>query len=487
MAFMEELDKIVGKKNVYDDQESLQAFSMDESFVHPVMPVGVVKPGSVEEVQQVVRWANRTKTPLVPVSSGGPHFHGDTVPSMGGALIVDMSRMNKIVRIDRRNRVAMVEPGVTFGELVREMAKDGLAPFLPLSPKRKKSVLASILEREPITMPRYHWESQDPLRCVEVVFGTGDLFRTGSAVGPGTLEEQWAVGRAQVRPFGPSWFDFAKFIQGGEGTIGIATWATVACRPLPSIGKTFFVPSEKLETLIDFTRKLMWKKLGQDILILNKQNLASLTAKDHESIQTLRNRLPQWVVIVSIEGFGLLPEERIDYQTAELMELAQSFGLVPATKLAKIRGEQMGDILAGPSEEPYWKLRYKGGCHDLFFLTTLDKTPNFIKGVNQLAVSYDLPTADIGVYLQPTVQGVSCHCEFNVSFDPQKGKEKSRVKAFDGKAARTITGMQGFFSRPYGPWKDIAYGNSTETVVAQRKIKGIFDPNDIMNPGKLCF
>jgi FAD/FMN-containing dehydrogenase len=395
--------------------------------------------------------------------------------------------MKKVVRVDRRNRVVMVEPGVTFGELIPEMAKKGLAPFLPLSPKPTKSVVASLLEREPITMPRYHWESQDPLRCLEVVYGTGDLFRTGSAVGPGTLEEQWAVGKAQSRPFGPSWFDFAKFVQGGQGSMGIVTWTTVACRPLPSIRKTFLLPSDKLETLIEFTRKMLWKKLGQDLLIVNRHNLACLVGTDQESIQILRDRLPQWIALVSIEGFGLLPEDRVDYQTAEFMELAQSYGLVPATKLAKIRGEQISDILSHPSEEPYWKLRYKGGCQDIFFLTTMDRTPEFINGINSLAVTHNVPTADIGVYLQPTLQGVSCHCEFNLSYAPKDTVETDKVKAFDAEAPRIITSMRGFFSRPYGAWTDVAWGNSSETVMAQRKIKAIFDPNDIMNPGKLCF
>lgn len=487
MPEIDGLNNIVGQEHVSDDHDNLSAYSMDESFVHPIMPVGVVKPGSVEEVQQVIRWGNETNTPLVPVSSGTPRFHGDTIPSTGGAVMVDMGRLNKVVRVDSRNRVVMIEPGVTFGELIPELEKEGLAPFLPLSPKSTKSVVASLLEREPITMPRYHWESQDPLRCLEVVYGTGDLFRTGSAIGPGTLEEQWAVGKAQSRPFGPSWFDFAKFVQGGQGTMGIVTWTTVACRPLPRIRNTYFVPSENLETLIDFTRKMLWKKLGQDLLILNRHNLACLIAEDQERILDLREQLPQWTALVSIEGFGLLPEDRADYQTAELMETAQSFGLSPATRLAKIRGEQISTMLSQPSEEPYWKLRYKGGCQDTFFLTTMDKAPNFIKAMKNLAVSHELTATNMGVYIQPMLQGVSCHCEFNLSYDVQNRVETENVRTFDVEAPRVITSMQGFFSRPYGAWTDVAWGNSSETVMAQRKIKAIFDPNDIMNPGKLCF
>lgn len=487
MAYLKKLYDIVGKKHVIEDIDILEEYSGDNSFTSRIMPVGIASPGSQEEVKKIVEWANETNTPLVPVSSGGPHFHGGTVPGIGGAVIVDMSRMNKIIRVDRNNRVVMVEPGVTFGELIPAMEKEGLAPFLPLAPRSSKSVLASALEREPITMPRYHWDNQDPLRCLEVIYGSGDLLRTGSAVGPGTLEEQWEVGRAQVRPMGPSLHDFAKLVQGGQGTMGIVTWATLACRPFPSIKKVFFIPSQKIDPLIDFTYKILWKKLGQDCLILNKHNLASLIGNNNNDISALRERLPQWAAIVSIEGFGKLPEDRVEYQSAEFMEVAQSFGLEPATRLLKSRGEQMAHILTNPSDDPFWKLRFKGGCQDLFFLSTLDMAPQFIKKVKTLSISNDFPVPDIGVTIQPTLHGTNCHCEFNFSYDMQNASESDRVRILDQKASKMIAANQGFFSRPYGSWSKIAYGNNHETVVTQRKIKEIFDPNNIMNPGKLCF
>lgn len=116
-----ELAKIVGSKNILDSPRILEEYSRDLSFVPRIRPRCVVKPASVAEVQGVVKWANETLTPLVPVSSGSPHFRGDTVPGVGGSVIVDLSRMKKIIRVDPRNKVAMVEPGVTFGELQSEL------------------------------------------------------------------------------------------------------------------------------------------------------------------------------------------------------------------------------------------------------------------------------------------------------------------------------------------------------------------------------
>ena len=137
---------------------------------------------------------------------------------MGGAVIVDLSRMNKIIRIDPRNKIAMVEPGTTFGELQRELSKEGLCAYMPLAPRSSKSVIGSMLEREPITRPSHHWDSTDPLLCAEVVFGTGDRFRTGEASGPDTIEEQWVMGRVQMNPFGHSHMDVQRLVAGAQGT-----------------------------------------------------------------------------------------------------------------------------------------------------------------------------------------------------------------------------------------------------------------------------
>ena len=178
-----ELAKIVGSRNVLNSPEILEEYSGDSSFAPQVRPLCVVKPGNIEEVQGVVKWANETLTPLVPVSSGPPHSRGDTVPGVGGSVVVDLSSMKRIIRVDSSNKVAIVEPGVTFGELQSELEKVGMHAYMPLAPCSSKSVIGSVLEREPITIPSHHWDATDPMLCAEVVFGTGDKLRTGEAAG----------------------------------------------------------------------------------------------------------------------------------------------------------------------------------------------------------------------------------------------------------------------------------------------------------------
>jgi hypothetical protein len=217
MIQKEKLVKIVGARNVSDDQAVLDAYSRDISFVNTVKPACVVKPKTEAEIKQVVQLANKTNTPLVSVSSGEPRFRGDTVPSTGGAVIVDLSGMRKIIRVDRYHRNAMVETGVTFGELIAAAAKEGIRLNMPLLPKKSKSVVGSMLEREPVLMPKYQWDISDPLACVGVVFGNGEEFRTGQAAGPGTIKEQWKAGAVQKAPYGPGTVAFHRIIQGAQG------------------------------------------------------------------------------------------------------------------------------------------------------------------------------------------------------------------------------------------------------------------------------
>ena len=479
------LGKIIGSSNVLDGPETLQTYSGDIDFVPGIEPKCIARPVNAGEVQGIMKWANDTGTPLVPVSSGAPHFRGDTVPGIEGAVIVDLSRMKRIVRIDPVNKLAMVEPGVTYGELQPELEKAGLCAYMPLAPRHNKSVIGSVLEREPVTMPSHHWDSTDPLLCAEVVFGSGERFRTGEASGPDTVEEQWEIDRVQMNPFGHSHVDFQRLIAGAQGTIGIVTWATLKCCYLSSVSRALLVPSETIEPLIDLIYKPLKFRLGGKMFILNGLNLACLLGDSPREIKEFYKVLPKWVLFAGFEGYGILPEEKVDFEEADFKDMAESCGLKPQTAIPGAKAEDVALLLCKPSPEPYWKTRFKGGFQDIFFLTTLDKTPDFTAAMSGLSKPYKYPADNIGVYIQPVVQGTSCHCEFNLYYDPSEESEK--VKQLVNAGSEKFAGMGGFFSRPYPTWKETAYRSAAGTLAMQRKIKEIFDPKGILNPGKLCF
>ncbi len=145
------------------------------------------------------------------------------------------------------------------------------------------------------------------------------------------------------------------------------------------------------------------------------------------------------------------------------------------------------EAILSPSREPYWKLRYKGKCQDIFFLTTLSKTPEFVSTAYSVAEGHGYPTSDIGIYIQPLQQGASCHCEFSFPYDPGNPKETARAQRLFTEASEQLSKQGAFFSRPYGIWADLAFGRDAATTRLLRQMKGIFDPNKVMNPGKLCF
>jgi FAD/FMN-containing dehydrogenase len=483
----EDLTKVVGTEHVFDDEETLQLYATDESFTSPGRPWCVVMPKTTEEVQQIVQWANQYNEPLTPVSSpGGPRFHGDTIPSQGGVM-VDLSGMNKILNVHSRDKVAMVEPGVTFDQLESVLRKNGMRALKPLLPRKTKSVLTSYLEREPIVVPREQWDTTDPLICVEVVFGTGDRFRTGSAAqGPGTVEEHLKGGATFISDLGPSQTNFSRVLQGAQGTLGIVTWASVACERLPAMQKAFFIVSDNPEPLIDLSYRLTRDRIGEELFILNGISLATILGDGQKGTRELRVKLPPWVLFLNLTAPAYFPEEKMSYQEKEVEESAQALGLELQSAVEGFSAKGFMEMLDNPPDE-YYKTKYKGGCQDIFFITTLDKTPGYIAEVRKELRGYRYPATDIGIYLQPRVQGCSCHCEFSFPYDPSDRDEKESLRTFLPAASGHLAHSGAFFSRPYGPWADIAYRMDAETTAALRKVKGIFDPMRILNPGKLCY
>ncbi|MFW9921266.1 MAG: FAD-binding oxidoreductase, partial [Candidatus Thorarchaeota archaeon] len=243
-----DLAKIVGAANISNNLELLEQFVKNDREI----PQLVVWPASAEEVSRIVELANKTYFPLIPISSGRPRMSGSSAPKVRGTIILDLGKMNRIIRVDSKNKVAMIEPGVTYEQLLPELKKAGLRPLMPLLPKSSQSVLVSCLDREPTTIPRFHWDASDPLLCTETIFGTGEMLRTGSASGPGSLEEQWESGQAQKNPMGPSQFDPFRLVQGSQGTIGIVTWITKKCEVAPEIHEVFLAGSDNLDHLEKF-------------------------------------------------------------------------------------------------------------------------------------------------------------------------------------------------------------------------------------------
>lgn len=471
------LEAIVGKRYVLDDEASLDAYSKDLSLSQPRRPSLVVKPKDVEEVQKVVKLANKRLMPVIPVSSGA-HFHGETIPEQGG-IVIDLRRMDKVIQVDTRNRKVKIEPGVTWGKLQEVLKEHDQMALNPLFPHPQMSALTSSLERNPMLIPKY--EYAEPVLTMEVVLPQGDLFRTGTAAAANTEE---------AYPEGPG-IDFFRLFQGAQGTLGVVTWLNVKTEYRPKHQKVFFVPFKRIEDAVEPIYRMQRQHIGNECFLLNSFNLALLLADEWpKDFEELNEKLPPYTLTVVIAGAPRRPLERIAYEEEAMQEIASQLLFQPSSTVAGVAGLQdiMLEKLRTPQEdESYWKTRHKGSSQDIFFITTMDRAKEFHQKVMEICNEFNYPTKELGIYLQPLERGRACHLEFSFPCDVSSEKEREKVRELYLSLSEELITMGAFFSRPYGYWADMVYRRATTYTTTLKEVKKVFDPNNVLNPGKLCY
>lgn len=477
------LESIVGREYVIDDAEILQDYTNNRSLTPAKRPSFAIKPQSTGEIQQVVKLAAQKHIPIVPLSSG-VDFYGAAVPEQGG-IVLDLRRMNKILRIDERNRAVMIEPGVTWGTLQDELKKCGLRALNPWLPHPEKSALTSHLEGEPPLIPKF--EYGEPTYSMEIVLPSGEILRTGSAAGLESIKNYQAD---LVGSFGPG-IDFIKLFQGAQGTLGIVTWMNVKAEPLPKVRKLFFAAFPTLDELVEYTYRVQRKLLGYECFALNHFNLALILAeKWPQDFHSIRKVLQPWYLIHCLGGTIRLPQEKIAYEEKDLQAVARDLGVDLTPHIAEVKSSKriiLKYIRRPWDSKPYWKDRYRGGCLDIFFYTTLDKVKEFSRVLSGTIIKYGYSPQEIGLYIQPIEHGRACHLEFNLPYNPDNPDEAAKAGAIHSEACRALVDKGAFFTRPYGSWAKIVYNRNTPYSAVSKQLKEMFDPNNIMNPGKLCF
>ena len=482
---LKQLKKVVSEERIITEPAILEGYSKDKSFVSPKMPDCVVKVQNTAEVQGVLRIANQHLIPVVPRSSQCS-FYGCGIPEEGG-IIIDLSGMKGILRVDQRNRWVLIQPGVTFGQLQEEMKKIGFQALNPFLPHKDKSVISSVLEKDPVAIPKIHFD--EPVRTMEVILPTGNLLRTG-AMGMSlqdpvkTPEESWSDLTA---PGGPG-LDWWRFLTGASGTFGIITLMNVKIAHLPKMEQVYFLPFQKLSELVDPYYTMQRKEIGNESLILNQHNLASILGDDPDDIRRLKKVLPPFTVIVNITGGQYFPEEKIGYEKEALEEIASRFLIEASTSLKGVAEAdlKLKDMLRMPwPKEVYWKDQYKGSSADILFLATLDRADELTSLLYRVAGEYEYPHSDIGISIHPKQRARICHVEYTIPFNPQDDAERERVREFYLTASEALITKGAFFHRPYGPWADMVFSRTGNVSTVMKKMKEILDPNRVLNPGKL--
>ena len=425
-------------------------------------------PKSTEEVCRIVREAGARGRGLVPVSSGPPHLHGAS--ENPAAETVCFSGMDRILRIDRKERYARVEAGVTLGTLIPLMREQGLRLNIPFLARPNKSAVTAALEREAVMIPKYQYDYPDPMLTLQVVFGTGDEFRTGSAAGPGTMEENRSD---KVIPWGPGPIDYQRLFSAAQGTFGFVTWGTLKAEVLPTVSTLFFIRSSSVSQLTALADHLLLNRVPDECILLDRRNFSRAFSLD-EAEEGALAEAGDWILLCRVCGYARYPEERLAIYEAYVEDACRERGACC---------ERQPDFLPRPAEayeayltdcdrrETWWKLRH--GPHEELLLLC---PPSRVGAIAEY-LRERFPEA--GLTLQPQVQGRAWRVEVDLD-----GGSEADDALFAAVPKLMETGA--YFDRPYGRLPELVYTEPTATE-AIRRLKKVFDPRGILNPGKLCF
>src|ERR1700723_1572665 len=183
---MAQFEEAIGKEWVFTSDEDVDLYrdSYSPFWNEPEDPVpaAALAPDGVEQVQQIVRIANKYKIPLWTVSTGKNLAYGGSAPRLSGSVVLDLKRMNRILEVNDRNHYALVEPGVSYFDLYRYTQEKGLNVFIDAPDPGWGSPVGNTLDRGGGHTPlRDHFST---LCGMEVVLANGDVVRTGMGALP---------------------------------------------------------------------------------------------------------------------------------------------------------------------------------------------------------------------------------------------------------------------------------------------------------------
>ena len=492
----ERLKAIVGTDRLTTEPETLEKYSRDQSFVRPCMPDYVVFAENVREVEDVLKAANDTKTPVVPVSSG-MNLQGAAIPKEGG-IILDLSRMNKIAEVNDKEGWVVIEPGVTYGQVTKELEKHNLRLMTPLGVPSSRSVITSIMEGDP-TLASASFEYGNSLYLdVEIVVPEGWTWRVGKW--RARVKGEWSTpgggGKLTTNVWPWMW-------ETAQGSLGIITGLSVKAEHLlPKFSKVFVIPFDSLEKAIEPLRRIQRKEIGLECFLLNSFNLAAARTEDWDvperfpcgkgaldGFSSRRQKLPKWTMVIHLAALPHFPEEKVAYEEEALRAICGDMGLPLAQTVSGEEGldATLLDLILHP-----WmalkKANFKGSFHPVCVYSKPGDITEIEDTIFNLAQKYNYPPTDIGGYVLPIERGRSCYLEFDFHCDLEDASEVERVKTLWLQANKVCADKGALLAKPYGPCADIIYHRVNPTYLRIMKDwKKSLDPNNILNPGQLCF
>jgi glycolate oxidase subunit GlcD len=458
MDFMQEIKEIVGESNCREELVERLCYSRDMS-VHEGVPEAVVFAKTTEQVSRILRLADRGRVPVTTRGSG-TSVTGAVLPCRNKGIVLDLSRMNSILEINRKDGYARVEPGVICNALNQALAPTHFFPPDPASAPLA-SIGGMVSTNASGNRALKYGTTKDYIMGLEVVLADGRVLRTGS--------------KARKTSAG---YDLVHLFSQAEGTLGVITEVTVKILPMPpyiAFAQASFPDVESAGR-------------GAEAVLSSGIPLSSLEILDRTSIDVVRKtmglEIPEEVgciLFVEIDGH----KEAVEKQVRQIDEMFRAHGGLdtvwsddPNKRMAMWQARQglvsaLSKVKRGSRLIPL--------VED--FGVPISQIPATIKAIQDIGRKHEFPMCIFGHVGDGNLHAV-------IIMDPRDREEWEKVKLIAQDFILLTREFQGTFTAEHGvgmaksPYIGQELGVGKEVMEA---IKHALDPNNILNPGKMGF
>lgn len=453
---IKELNKALPKENILSDEAERYVYSFDASNnqQNKALPDAVVFVENIEQVLNVVKIANEQMTPII-CRGAGTNTVGACIPTHGG-IVLNFSKMNKILEINPENMTARVQPGVVVGDLQKAVEKQGL--FYPPDPSNLKisTIGGSIAQNSAGARCFKYGATKDYIIDMLVVMANGELIRTGS----NTIKN--ATG-----------YNLGSIFIGSEGTLGIVVEATIKLIPKPEETQVIMAYFDTVENSIYAVNKIIEKQVFP----------ATIDFMDKNAIQTVEKFYPtgllcdkESALIIELDGYNT----EISRQRETICEILRT------NNAANIQYSRTKE-----EAEHIWAARRSSmaACTKLKPNVTTDdiivprsNLAKLVKGVQDICTRHNLTVCLVG-----HVGDGSVHPQIPIDYNNKDEYKhykiaKSEIYQLTARLGGIISGEHGIGLEKKAYISQVVDGGALGYM---RQIKKIFDPKNILNPYKI--
>jgi len=446
------LERIVGKDNLYTTPEELNCYSYDGTG-RSFLPEAVVLPASSREIAAILTLANEYRFPVVP-RGAGTGMTGGSLPLAGG-LVLATGRMNNIVEIDPENMIAVVEPGVVTGDLQTALRKYGL--MYPPDPASLKfcSIGGNAAECAGGPSAVKYGVTKDYVIGLEVVLPTGEIIQTG------VRTEKGVVG-----------YDLTRLFIGSEGTLGIFTKLILRVLPLPEKKSTYLLTFGSLYEATGLVSNILSSGMTP----------CTLEYMDRTAISVVSAHIPlelpadtEALLILEIDG----SVEEVEQQQRKLLRYLAERQVV--YRYAAGAEEYNAIWQARRSISPAtFSLKPHKISEDV--VVPRSRIPNLVKFTEKLSQTLGLTILTFG-------HAGDGNIHVNIMIDRADEPEALRGENARQQLFAYVISLGGTLSGEHGigitKLEFLPLEVSDQALSLMKRIKRLFDPNNILNPGKI--